>query len=210
MLRAMDLKAVLKWLLTISIILNIISYYAIVWLAFPSWPVYRIATVSSVVTPLLIALLSSNTVWRPLWRGWAQWDSSKYPDLNGTWEGTIEPVSGKSGAAAETLPIKARIRHSMFEILVDFHGETFDSFTLAATPRIDQGHHYLYYIYRSESRVPNRPVYLGTATLRVQRLENGTLALGGQYYTGRKTIGTINLKQTSRDPDKAINTHQHK
>ncbi|MFE8601369.1 Cap15 family cyclic dinucleotide receptor domain-containing protein [Archangium violaceum] len=210
MIQVMDLRSVL-WRLTLSaIVLSLLVYYFVVRFFFADWPVYKIVTITSSVASAVIGLFFSNKVWRPLWGLAVRLDNSRYPDLNGIWEGTVQPSSLKEGASVAALPIKARIRLSMTEMFIDFHGKTFKSVTLAATPRVEQGQHYLYYIYRAEPQDPNRQSYVGIASLRVQITssqddsKNPCLLLSGNYFTDRETRGTISLKQKDRNPDQDV------
>ncbi|MCY1030677.1 hypothetical protein OV207_04345 [Corallococcus sp. BB11-1] len=189
-----------------SVAVSIVLYYCVAQWVFPGWPIYKIATLSSMVVTCTLALLSSNFFWRPLWRIVVRFNGSVYPDLNGTWEGTIMP-NPSHGAKVSEIPIRARIRQSTTDILIDFYGETVKSVTLSATPRIYQGQHFLYYIYRAEPRGTVRPPYEGTTTLRVQteaKSNKPHLTLSGQYYTVRQTAGEIRLIQIGKNPNQDV------
>jgi hypothetical protein len=83
------------------------------------------------------------------------------------------------------------------------HGETVKSITLAASTIIEAGQYKLYYVYRAEPKEPTWAPYSGTTKfdLRISSIGAGlSLALSGQYYTDRDTVGTIELRQTGSDP----------
>lgn len=210
MIQVMDLRAVLWRLMISAVVLSLLVYYGVVRFVFPDWPVYKIVTITSSVASAVIGLFFSKKVWRPLWALAVHFDNSKYPDLNGIWEGTVQPSSLQEGASVAALPIKARIRLSMTEMFIDFHGKSFKSVTLAATPRIEQGQHYLYYVYRSVPQDPKWTSYVGIASLRVQiaseqeSSESSWLSLSGHYFTDRETKGMISLKQIDKNPDRDV------
>lgn len=212
MIRIMELRVLLVRLVILSAAMNLGLYYVVVLFVFPEWPVYKILTITSTVAPMLVALIGARSVWRPTWKLAAWWDGSTYPDLNGTWEGTVQlstvQLNSEDGqSSVKTLPIRARIKQSMFETFIDFHGETVKSVTLAATPRIEQGQHHLYYIYRATPKNPQHQVYEGTTMLHIQVIDTPKgrrLSLSGHYYTTRLTQGRIQLIQTSEDPDRDV------
>lgn len=170
--------------------------------------VYKIFGLASSVSWVLTMLLFSTPVPKWVWCIARCISKDIYPDLTGTWEGTITPVP----ASLKVLKVRARIQHSILTLFIDFHGETFDSFTLSATPLAERGQHLLHYVYQSEPKSPDRPVYKGTAILRVRLVSEGKTAilmLMGQYHTDRKTVGTIELRQTGTDATKDVSFGPH-
>lgn len=198
MLQLLELREILKWVAIFTAGFSTGIYYYLQQTIFPDWSLFKIVTLAPIVASLLIAAALSDVVFKRIWRLLRRWNKLLYPDLTGCWEGRIVPTSG------ESLVVRANIRHSPVGIQIDFHGETFKSITLVATPTVDQGQHYLYYVYHSESKDPKRPPYDGTAILRVRtkgELEQSIHLLSGPYYTTRKTVGNIELRQVSSDPD---------
>lgn len=197
MLQLLELKEILKWLAIITTALSTGIYYCVQKFVFHDWSVLKIVTLASAVASTLVAISLSNFVSRRVWRLLRRWNKSLYPDLTGCWRGKISPTAGP------IIEVRATIRHSPTGIQIDFHGPSFKSITLAATPTVEQGHQYLYYVYLADPRNPKHPPYKGTAVLRVRsdvaNNNRAELSLSGQYYTVRKTVGTIELKQESTD-----------
>lgn len=198
MLQLLELKGTLKWLAVITAAFSTAIYYYLQKSFFPDWSLFKIVTLASIVATLLVGAALSDLVSKRVWQALRWWSKSIYPDLTGCWEGRIMPKTG------DNLAVRATIRHSPVGIQIDFHGETFKSITLTATPTIEQGQQYLYYTYLSESRDTKRPSYKGTAILRIRmrvELDHHMLLLSGQYYTTRETVGTIELQQVNNDPN---------
>lgn len=179
---------------TIIVSVAIYTFVQTYWL--PDFSLFKIVTISSLVSTFLIFILLSNFVSRKVWAFLAFFDKSIFPDLNGTWEGKIILQNG------EEILAKAVIRQSLLVTQIDMHGETTKSITLETTPTIEQGQKKLYYLYRSTPKNPNWPTYNGSTLfdLRTVSTEFGKkYELSGHYYTDRQTIGRINLIQVSSD-----------
>lgn len=188
MLELIGKKAALTYFSILNAAFSLIIYYSLKRF-FTEWPVYKILTISmSIPTATLILISMGNkTIWSIL----NKLDSSFYPDINGTWEGAI-----LLGGESKSLSLKAHVRVNMFDMAMDFQTDTADSITISMALRTEKGQHFVDYIYRNESKDPNRDPYLGTATLRIL-LEDKKLTMRGSYFTSRKTHGSIQLKQVS-------------
>lgn len=156
---------------------------------FTEWPIYKILTISFSIPTVTLILISVGN--RTIWSIVSKFDSSFYPDINGTWEGAI-----LLGGESKSLPMKAHVRVNMFDMAMDFQSSTADSITISMALRTEKGQHFVDYIYRNESKDPSRDPYLGTATLRIV-LEDKKLTMRGSYFTSRKTHGSIQLNQIS-------------
>lgn len=197
MLHLIKFETFLRVLVITTVIVSTLVYYLIQYFVFPNFPVYRVILIASVVTAILISALLSPSCYRWAWAVLRRWNGALFQDLNGTWSGTIKPTSG------ETQQVRAVIRQSLLGTQIDMHGETVKSITLAASTVIEAGQYKLYYIYRAEPKEPTWAPYSGTTkfNLRIRPMGAGrSLALSGQYYTDRKTRGTIELSQTGSDP----------
>ncbi|MFV3371946.1 hypothetical protein ACNFH5_27570 [Pseudomonas sp. NY15435] len=116
---------------TVAISMGIYTLLQAYWL--PSISIFKVITISSVVSTVLILLLLASFVSRKIWAVLACFDKSMFPDLNGTWEGGITLENG------EVISAKAVIRQTLLATQIDMHGKTTKSITLETTPTIEQG-----------------------------------------------------------------------
>jgi hypothetical protein len=181
-------------LLTIAISIGAYSFIQEYWL--PDFSLFKIITISSIVSTAIIVILLSPYISRKLWALKCRIDRSSFPDLNGTWEGTVTLENG------DTLPVRAVIRQSLLNTQIDMHGETTKSITLETTPTLEQGQKKLYYVYRSTPKNPIWPSYNGSTLfdIRLIKTDQGEhVELSGNYYTDRKSVGRIAIKQIGAD-----------
>ena len=179
--------------------MGIYALVQIYWL--PEISLFKVITISSIVSTLLILLLLTSFISRKIWALLACFDKSIFPDLNGTWEGEITLEGGKEISA------KAVIRQSLLATQIDMHGETTKSITLETTPTIEQGQKKLYYVYRSTPKTPGWPAYNGSTLFDIRTIGSGKgkkYELSGHYYTDRKTIGRIRLTQVCKDSNNDV------
>lgn len=186
-------------LTTVAVSMGIYALVQTYWQ--PDISLFKVITISAIVSTFLILLLLTSFISRKIWAILAWFDKSMFPDLNGTWEGKITLEDGKEIVA------KAVIRQSLLETQIDMHGETTKSTTLETTPTIEQGQKKLYYVYRSTPKAPGWPVYNGSTLFDIRALDSGKgkkYELSGHYYTDRKTIGRIQLTQVSKDSNNDV------
>lgn len=196
MFRIVRFDILLKYIVLITIIISIGIYTIVQTYWLPNISLFKVITISSIVSTLLILLLLTSFISRKIWAILAWFDNSIFPDLNGTWEGVIILEDGKE------IPAKAVIRQSLLATQIDMHGETTKSITLETTPTIEQGQKKLYYVYRSTPKTPGWPSYNGSTLFDIRTIGEGDekkYELSGHYYTDRKTIGRIRLTQISKD-----------
>lgn len=194
MFRIIEIKSLLRYVALTSVALSVVIFALLQSYFFPNFSLFRIVTISSIVTSGLIMLLLSTFVSRKLWAGLRKINGGIYPDLNGTWEGVVTLEDGKE------IVTRAVIRQSLSGTQIDMHGETIKSTTVETTPAIEQGQKKLHYVYRANPKNPAWGSYMGTTLfdIRVVDAEGGEVCeLSGFYYTDRKTRGRIRLKQTS-------------
>ena len=199
MLHLLDPKKILPAYALVATATSVIIFIVFQSFFATHWEVYKVVGLSSSVSSVLIFLLFSSPIPRWAWTLWRKFSKEVYPELTGCWEGTITPEKVPEGSSLDPLVVRAKIRHSLLTLYIDFHGQSFDSVTLSATPIIEQGQHRLHYVYRSESHIPGRETFAGTAMLRVLAVtveKYESLALLGQYFTERGTTGTIELHRT--------------
>lgn len=149
----------------------------------------------------LILLLAFTTwAWRlPFLQGWLV----PYPDLEGTWEGTLEStwVDPTTGLRKPAIPIVLVIKQSFSSISCTMHTQESTSFSNAAQISTDDesGIVRLSYNYtnRPKATVRDRSeIHDGAAILRI--IKGIPLAMEGEYWTSRRTTGDMQLKFKSR------------
>lgn len=206
MVRIIKFDLLLRYMVLLTIFLSIIVYTLIQNVWFPGFSIFKVITISSIISSLIIFLLLSPKISRIIWGGIRLIDNSQFPDLNGSWEGNVS-INIKDGEVKD-IPIRAVIRQTLFTTQIDMHGKTTKSITLETTPTIEQGQKKLYYVYRSVPKNPSWPSYNGSTLFDVREVEadnkKNTLELSGHYYTDRKTVGRICIRQVSTDPSKDV------
>lgn len=167
-------------------------------------------------------------LWRWLWRWIPALNRLVYPDLNGTWRGTlasnwpvIERMAKAAKGEAETfdpfsadghtrlteVPMTLRVEASWFKIHVRMETDSqySNSRTLTVTPvRGENGDpHKLCYVFENESRDPvstDSSYHKGTAWLSITNGDTATV-LDGQVWTERnwrKGLNTAGLLRVER------------
>lgn len=161
-------------------------------------PLYKsVSLVAFIVGTLFTGL--ANFTWRWLWRRVPSLNRWLFPDLNGTWTGTlqstwIDPATGKSPGPIPTI---VTIRQTLFNISVKMKTGESSSYSTRviaeAEPQAD--------CYRLWYSYDNRPIasvqhrsnrHEGVAWLEVS-LADDPDKLSGQYFTARKTSGDIEV-----------------
>lgn len=209
MFHLLDPRKILALYALTTVAISVAVYSLLQYALNLDWSPFKIIGLSSTVSSVLSFLLFATPLAGVFWALARRISKNVYPNLTGCWRGTIQPTNVPEGFSTSPLKMVARIRHSPLNLYIDFDGETFESATLSAVPAIEQGRHQLYYIYRSDSKVPGRSNFIGTAKLRVapdSSSEGGSLAMRGHYFTGRGAIGMIELSQVGRDPDGHVAT----
>lgn len=199
--RIIRFDLLLKYIALTTVVISM-GIYALVqtyWL--PDISLFKVITISSIVSTFLILLLLTSFISRKIWAVLAFFDKSMFPDLNGTWEGEITLEDGKDITA------KAVIRQSLLATQIDMHGETTKSITMETTLTIEQGQKKLYYVYRSTPKTPGWPAYNGSTLFDIRTIGSGKgkkYELSGHYYTDRKTIGRIRLTQVCKNSNNDV------
>ncbi len=148
----------------------------------------------------ILLLVFTTWLWRlPLFQGWLV----PYPDLEGTWTGTLEStwVDPGTGQRKAPLPIVLVIKQSFSTLGCVMYSEESTSFSNAAQISTDDEDGILRLSYNYTNR-PNASVrdrseiHDGAAILRV--ITGTRRALEGEYWTSRKTTGDMRLSFRSR------------
>lgn len=137
-------------------------------------------------------------LWKlPFLQGWLV----KIPNLNGEWSGKLRSTWIDPNTHQATAPIstQATIKQTLTDITIDLVTNEMESRSVLADVSCDvqRGIAEVKYIYLSEpeATVKERSaIHYGAAKLVVKRPKTG-LQLKGEYWTGRKTTGTILLKR---------------
>lgn len=148
----------------------------------------------------VLHLLFAKWAWRfRIFRGWLV----PYPDLEGTWEGTLEStwVDPTTGLRKPAIPIVLVIKQSFSSISCTMDTQESTSFSNAAQISTDDesGIVRLSYNYtnRPKATVRDRSeIHDGAAILRI--VTEPQRALEGEYWTSRKTTGDMRLTFKSR------------
>jgi SMODS-associating 2TM, beta-strand rich effector domain len=201
MYRVIKIDLLLKYTAYLTVVLSMASYSLVkgVWL--PDLSLFQVIALSSVISAVIILLLLTPYSSRKIWALMSFFKKDLFPDINGTWHGKVIMENGGE------IEVRAVIRQSLLSTQIDMHGRTMKSITLETTPTIEQGQKKLYYMYRSTPKDPSRLLYNGSTLFDIRRTENDgkkILELSGYYYTDRKTIGRVSLKQVSNNPNNDV------
>lgn len=192
MIKVIDFKLLFRIVAIVTTLISIVTYEIIRKIWMPDLPLFRVVFFSTWGAMIVIFLITTDCTGRFLWRLLKKTSPSLFPDINGTWEGEIITETELK------IPAKAVIRQSLLRTQVDIHTPTSKSLTLETTPANESGQPKLYYAYRSIPKDPKRNIYTGFTVFDVIHKDGG-IELSGSYFTDRKTIGRILLKQTGTD-----------
>lgn len=126
------------------------------------------------------------------------------PNLHGTWKGTLQSNWTDPETGEQVLPteITAFIRQSFISISVEIHTSKMvsKSYIAGINTDGDTETQELCYSYNSKANaetLENNPWHEGTAKLEI--FAGSNLKLKGNYWTIRKTIGTIEMQRISKN-----------
>lgn len=165
-------------------------------------PLKFVSLVVFLLGTVIVAAL--NWCWRPLWRRFPALSRILFPDLNGTWKGTLQ-TTWKDADGVTPGPIESTIwvRQSLFAIHVQQRTNESDSWSQRVFPEAngESGRFGLWYSYVNQPKaaVSHRSApHDGVARLEHSRNGNAD-RLSGQYYTARRTNGDIIVERISAD-----------
>lgn len=145
-----------------------------------------------------------------LWRcKWLRPLIVKVPNLHGTWKGNLQSswVDPKTGKKLEPIDIMVYIKQSFSSISVEIHTDKMISTSYIAGFRTDpdSGLQELCYTYSSKAHLAtreNNPWHDGTTKLTIYESTNPFLT--GEYWTARKTVGTLKMNRISTSIERNI------
>lgn len=154
---------------------------------------------NAIVAHGFLYLIFKKWFWR--WRIFGGW-LIPFPDLQGTWEGTLSStfVSRKTGKKLPPIAAVFVIKQTFDSVSITMNTGESSSYSQGAVFLKERGANRLRYTYtnRPDPAVRHQSeIHDGAADLRI--IESPELALEGEYWTGRKTTGSIKLKLKSRD-----------
>lgn len=149
---------------------------------------------------VILYFVFSKWLWRlPIFQGWLV----TFPDLQGTWRGTLQTtwINPKTKKGLPPIPLVLVIKQSFDSISCVMHTEESSSFSIAALITEDEssGIRRLSYNYTNKPEVTIRDrsaMHDGAANLTI--INKPKRALEGEYWTNRKTTGTIKVRFENR------------
>lgn len=149
---------------------------------------------------VVVSFAFTKWFWRrQLFKGWLV----RLPDLEGTWEGTLQStwISPETNQGIPPLRMILVIRQNFSSISCTMFTKESDSFSRAAQIVVeeDTGAVTLSYNYTNRSKATIRdrsPIHDGAAHLKIVMVPSPMLE--GEYWTGRRTTGQMKLHFSSR------------
>jgi hypothetical protein len=192
MFRVIRFDLLLRYVVMLSIFIAVAAYLLLQKITGVNIGIFKLATISAVVSTLIMFILLSPFISRIIWRLVRFIKKDIYPDLNGVWVGQVTTEDHQK------FEVRAIVRQALLTTEIDMHGETVKSITLETTPTKELNQKKLYYVYRSTPKNPSWGEYIGSTIFDV--IEDGSaLVLSGKYYTDRKSVGRISIKRISQD-----------
>jgi hypothetical protein len=147
----------------------------------------------------IMYLIFTRWLWRlRMFRGWL----IPFPDLQGTWKGTITStwVDPTTNRSPDPIPVVLVIKQTFSTLTCAMHTRESSSFSTAASFHVDEDSESksISYVYTNTPRVSVRDrsvVHDGATTLRV--ITAPEVRLEGEYWTNRKSTGEMSLTRTS-------------
>jgi len=148
-----------------------------------------------VTIDLIIIAIFSSLLWKlRIFKGWLV----PFPNLNGTWKGTIQTtwVDPKTNERPAPIPAILTIKQSFFKISCVMRTGEMTSRSIISDFALDKDNQMKRLIYSYDSNpiqtVKERsPQHCGTMVLDI--VEGKKKKLIGEYWTGRKTTGNIEM-----------------
>lgn len=149
-----------------------------------------------VTVDVIFSFIFSGFLWK--WKIFYPW-LVPFPNLNGTWKGSIrsEWVDPKSKKNPPLIPVILTIKQTFTTISCVMRTEEMESYSFNAGFVIDQDNQILKLVYSYDS-IPNQsikdrsPQHQGSINFNISFLPQ--MELNGEYWTARKTTGTIKLE----------------
>lgn len=143
----------------------------------------------------ILAVLFRRWIWKwKVLQGWLV----PYPDLTGTWSGTLKSswIDPKTGLGIAPVPVTLAIRQTFESISCVLYTAESESYSVAAQINRDDNSNILHldYSYTNRPKLSLRDrsaIHDGAASLRIITVPQHLLE--GEYWTSRKTIGELHL-----------------
>lgn len=156
-----------------------------------------ISSVTFVIGTVLVAV--ANSTWRALWRWFPMLNRAFFPDLNGTWSGTLQTTwkDPQTGITPGPIAATVTIRQGLFDINIKLTtGESTSHSTRViaeSDPNADRYRLWYSYDNRPKAEVQFRSTqHEGICWLEIS-LADAPDRLAGQYFTSRRTNGDIEV-----------------
>jgi hypothetical protein len=147
----------------------------------------------------VIVVPFSKYLWKlKIFQGWLV----HIPNLNGTWTGYIESdyINKETGKAIDPIYTELTIKQSLLNISCTMETNEMKSKNTLSGFNIDKDSQtrQLIYVYLSEpnQKIQERSrIHRGTIIFDIDKENNKDIILKGNYWTGRKTSGTMILRK---------------
>lgn len=143
----------------------------------------------------LALIIFAEWLWKyPIFKEWLV----LIPNLSGEWTGKLNATyqDPEAGKKTSSKGINATIKQDLFHISIIMRTKEMKSTSFVAAFDIDKNQNLKRMCYTSRPKPEYReksPMHDGTALLEI--MENPPSKLNGEYWTTRKTTGTIELKK---------------
>lgn len=162
----------------------------------PSFINYLKVLPTVVTIDTLIGFIFIRYLWQmKIFKGWLV----PFPNLNGSYKGTIQTtwIDPLTNERPASIPATLTINQSLFRISCVMRTKEMTSHSFIGDFILDTDEQVkkLSYSYSSEPNqvvIERSPCHLGTTVFEIE--EKPKLRLNGQYWTGRKTTGTIEMR----------------
>ncbi|MBN8750333.1 MAG: hypothetical protein J0I65_22885 [Variovorax sp.] len=160
-----------------------------------------VGKVASLVVTLLGSILVAifNATWREVWRRFPALQRRAFPDLNGTWEGTLVStwVDPETGQTKPPIPTTITIRQGLLSMAVSLKtGESTSHSTRALLEKFSETSRFrIWYSYNNDPQAQYQhrsSPHEGVAFLELDA-DSDMNRLTGRYYTARRTTGDIDV-----------------
>jgi hypothetical protein len=160
-----------------------------------------IGQIASLVMTLLGSILVAifNATWRRLWRRFPALQHKVFPDLNGTWQGTLVStwINPETGQTIPPIPATITIRQDLLSLAVSLRtGESTSHSTRALLEKFSETSRFrIWYSYNNDPQAQYQhrsSPHEGVAFLELDA-DNDMSRLVGRYYTARRTTGDIDV-----------------
>jgi len=140
--------------------------------------------------------------WRPLWRRFPLLQRKTFPDLGGTWKGTLIStwVDPTTGSPKPPIPTDIVIRQGLFTTSISLKtGESISHSTRSfLEPFRDTRRFRIWYSYNNDPQAQfqhRSSPHEGVAFLECE-FDADPNRLSGRYYTARRTTGDIDVRRS--------------